>query len=40
MKPVFISGIGTGIGKTVVAAIVTEALNGIYWKPLQAGTSE
>ena len=40
MKPVFISGIGTGIGKTVVAAIVAEALNGIYWKPLQAGTSE
>lgn len=40
IKPVFISGIGTGIGKTVVAAIVTEALNGIYWKPVQAGTSE
>lgn len=40
MKPVFISGTGTGIGKTVVAAIVTEALHGIYWKPVQAGTSE
>ncbi len=39
-NPIFISGIGTGIGKTVVAAIVTEALNGIYWKPVQAGTSE
>ncbi|MEO8117327.1 MAG: dethiobiotin synthase [Bacteroidota bacterium] len=40
IKPVYISGIGTGIGKTVVAAIVTEALNGIYWKPVQAGSSE
>ncbi|MBS1729980.1 MAG: dethiobiotin synthase [Bacteroidetes bacterium] len=39
-KPIFISGIGTGIGKTVIAAIVTEALNGIYWKPVQAGTSD
>lgn len=40
LKPVFISGIGTGIGKTVIASIVTEALGGIYWKPVQAGTSE
>ena len=37
MKPVFITGIGTGIGKTVVAAIVTEALQANYWKPVQAG---
>lgn len=37
-KPIFISGIGTGIGKTVVSAIITKALNGLYWKPVQAGT--
>ena len=37
MKPIFITGIGTGIGKTVVAAIVTEALQADYWKPVQAG---
>jgi dethiobiotin synthetase len=37
MKPLFISGIGTGIGKTVVAAILTEALKADYWKPVQAG---
>jgi dethiobiotin synthetase len=37
MKPVFISGIGTGIGKTVVAAVLTEALKADYWKPVQAG---
>lgn len=37
MKPIFITGIGTGIGKTVAAAIVTEALQADYWKPVQAG---
>ena len=37
MKPIFISGIGTGIGKTVVAAIITEAMKADYWKPVQAG---
>jgi dethiobiotin synthetase len=37
MKPLFVSGIGTGIGKTVVAAILTEALQADYWKPVQAG---
>lgn len=35
--PIFITGIGTGIGKTLVAAIVTEALGAYYWKPVQAG---
>ena len=33
----FISGIGTNIGKTVVSAILTEALEADYWKPVQAG---
>jgi len=37
MQPLFITGIGTGIGKTIVAAIVTEALQADYWKPVQAG---
>ena len=37
MKPVFITGTGTGIGKTLVAAIVAEALQADYWKPVQAG---
>jgi dethiobiotin synthetase len=36
----FISGIGTGIGKTVVSAIFTEALLADYWKPVQAGDLE
>ncbi|MAP53619.1 dethiobiotin synthase [Altibacter sp.] len=33
----FITGTGTGVGKTVVAAIITEALRADYWKPVQAG---
>ena len=40
MQPIFITGIGTDIGKTVVAAIVTEALHAAYWKPVQAGFKE
>ena len=36
-KIIFITGIGTGIGKTVVSAIVAEALQAAYWKPVQAG---
>lgn len=37
MQPIFITGIGTGIGKTLVSAIITEALGAMYWKPVQAG---
>ncbi len=37
MQPLFITGIGTGVGKTLVSAIVTEALGADYWKPVQAG---
>lgn len=33
----FVTGIGTEVGKTVIAAILTEALEADYWKPLQAG---
>lgn len=33
----FITGIGTEVGKTIAAAIVTEALEADYWKPIQAG---
>jgi len=36
----FITGIGTDVGKTIAAAIVTEALNADYWKPIQAGDLE
>jgi dethiobiotin synthetase len=40
MQPVFITGIGTGVGKTLVSAIVAEALGAYYWKPVQAGFDE
>jgi len=36
-KKIYVTGIGTDVGKTVVSAIVTEALNADYWKPIQAG---
>lgn len=33
----FVSGIGTGIGKTIVAAVLVEKLKADYWKPVQSG---
>ena len=37
MKKYIIAGIDTEIGKTVISAIVTEALQADYWKPVQSG---
>ena len=37
MNKLFISGIGTDVGKTVVSAVLAEALHADYWKPIQAG---
>lgn len=36
----FITGIGTNVGKTVVSAIITEALKADYWKPIQSGAND
>ncbi len=36
----FITGIGTDVGKTIASAIITEALEADYWKPVQAGDLE
>lgn len=33
----FVTGISTEIGKTISSAILTEALEADYWKPVQAG---
>lgn len=33
----FITGIGTDVGKTVASAICVEAIEADYWKPIQAG---
>ena len=40
MKPIFITGTGTDVGKTLVSAIVTESLEADYWKPVQAGYAD
>jgi dethiobiotin synthetase len=40
MERIFVTGIGTGIGKTFVSAILAKALDADYWKPVQAGFSE
>ncbi len=37
MKRIFVTGISTEVGKTVASAIITEALEADYWKPVQAG---
>ena len=37
MKKYFITGISTEVGKTIASAIITEALEADYWKPIQAG---
>lgn len=39
-KQLFVTGIGTGIGKTMLSAILTECLQADYWKPIQSGDLE
>jgi dethiobiotin synthetase len=40
MNKYFITGIGTNVGKTIVSAILTEALKADYWKPVQSGVAD
>ncbi len=40
MKKFFIAGTDTGVGKTVVSAVLTLALQAYYWKPIQTGLAE
>jgi dethiobiotin synthetase len=40
MQSIAIAGIHTGIGKTIVSAILAEALQADYWKPVQAGNAD
>ena len=37
MNTYFVTGIGTDVGKTIASAILVEALEADYWKPIQAG---
>lgn len=36
-KIMFVTGIGTEIGKTVCSAVLTKYFNADYWKPVQSG---
>jgi dethiobiotin synthetase len=36
----FITGTDTGVGKTVLSALLCAALDACYWKPIQTGTDE
>lgn len=36
-KRIFVTGIGTEVGKTLVSSILVRALEADYWKPVQAG---
>ncbi len=38
MRKIFITGIGTDVGKTVVSSVLVEALKADYWKPIQTGS--
>lgn len=38
MRKIFVTGIGTDVGKTVVSAILVEALQADFWKPVQTGS--
>ncbi|MBN8696731.1 MAG: dethiobiotin synthase [Bacteroidetes bacterium] len=38
MRKIFVSGIGTDVGKTVVSSVLVEALKADYWKPVQTGS--
>ena len=37
MKTYFVTGISTEVGKTIASAVLVEALQADYWKPIQAG---
>ena len=39
-KSFFVTGTDTGIGKTVVSAMLSQGLNASYWKPIQSGLEE
>lgn len=40
MKRYFITGIDTNVGKTIVSAVLVEALEADYWKPIQSGYTD
>jgi dethiobiotin synthetase len=39
-EKIFVTGTDTGVGKTMISAILMAGLNGFYWKPIQSGLEE
>jgi dethiobiotin synthetase len=39
-KQFFVTGTDTGVGKTVVSALLCAGLDAVYWKPIQTGTRD
>ena len=39
-RDLFVTGTDTGVGKTVLSALLVASLNRRYWKPIQTGASE
>src|SRR5213593_982063 len=39
-KDLFVTGTDTGVGKTLLSALLVAALNRKYWKPIQTGARE
>jgi dethiobiotin synthetase len=39
-RRLFVTGTDTGVGKTMISAILMAGLNGFYWKPIQSGLEE
>ncbi len=37
MSKIFVTGISTEVGKTIISAVIVEALKADYWKPIQSG---
>ena len=40
MNGFFVTGTDTGVGKTVLSALLVAALDAVYWKPVQTGATE
>ena len=39
-ESLFVTGTDTGVGKTLLSALLVAALDAIYWKPIQTGAVE
>src|SRR5690606_7663152 len=40
MSGIFVTGTDTDAGKTIVSAIIAQAMGAAYWKPVQTGCTD